>query len=200
MPILEKTIADLTPDARNANKGTQRGGALLEDSLRKFGAGRSILIDRNGQVIAGNKTLEGAASIGLDNVLVVQSDGTKLVAVQRTDIDLDTPEGRGLAVADNRTSEVGLEWDGEELKSLIEEGLDLSSMFFDNELARILGEVETPDDPREHWDGMSDLGSKPEAFRTINMHFRTEEDVEAFGALIGQSISDDAKYLWHPKK
>jgi hypothetical protein len=28
-------VADLTPDAQNANKGTERGGAMIEDSLRR---------------------------------------------------------------------------------------------------------------------------------------------------------------------
>ena len=44
-------------DSRNANKGTERGLALLDKSLRQYGAGRSILVDKNGRVIAGNKTL-----------------------------------------------------------------------------------------------------------------------------------------------
>ena len=49
------SLADLTPDPRNANLGTERGLAMLERSLRETGAGRSILVDRAGRVIAGNK-------------------------------------------------------------------------------------------------------------------------------------------------
>jgi hypothetical protein len=37
-----KTIADLEPDKRNANKGTVRGRAMLDHSLRTLGAGRSL--------------------------------------------------------------------------------------------------------------------------------------------------------------
>lgn len=33
-------ITDLTPDSRNANKGTVRGLAMVEDSLAQYGAGR----------------------------------------------------------------------------------------------------------------------------------------------------------------
>lgn len=44
-PEVEVTdLSALTPDDRNANKGTQRGTGMLEDSLRKYGAGRSILM------------------------------------------------------------------------------------------------------------------------------------------------------------
>ena len=69
----------LATTAENANKGTERGQKMIEDSLRAYGAGRSILIDKNGRIIAGNKTAENFGSIGLEDVLVIQTDGTKLV-------------------------------------------------------------------------------------------------------------------------
>ena len=36
-------LSDLTPDDKNYNKGSEFGNSLIEKSLRKFGAGRSIL-------------------------------------------------------------------------------------------------------------------------------------------------------------
>lgn len=60
-----KKVSDLTPDGRNANKGSARGNALIERSLRKYGAGRSILLDRNGAIIAGNKTAENWSAAGM---------------------------------------------------------------------------------------------------------------------------------------
>ena len=62
--------SELTPDIRNANKGTERGRGALETSLRQYGAGRSILVDKHGRIVAGNKTLETAAEIGLDDFFV----------------------------------------------------------------------------------------------------------------------------------
>lgn len=91
--IIETKIENLVPDDLNANKGTEYGQHLIENSLRKFGAGRSILIDRNNRIIAGNKTIENAANIGLDNVIVVETDGNQIVAVKRKDIDLDSEKG-----------------------------------------------------------------------------------------------------------
>ena len=99
-----KKLADLTPDSHNANKGNPRGNQMIEDSLRQYGAGRSILLDKHGAIIAGNKTVENCGAIGMDDVIVVQSDGTKLVAVQRTDLDLKDAKTRQLAIADNRAS------------------------------------------------------------------------------------------------
>jgi hypothetical protein len=54
-------FSDLVPDDRNANHGSKRGAALIKKSLRDYGARRSILLDKNNRVIAGNKTLEQAS-------------------------------------------------------------------------------------------------------------------------------------------
>ena len=94
---------DLIQDDKNFNKGTSKGKELMDKSLSRFGAGRSILIDKNNKVIAGNKTLDAFKG---QEVEIVESDGTKLIAVKHIDIDLDTPEGRELALADNQTSKV----------------------------------------------------------------------------------------------
>ena len=88
-----KTIADLTPDGENFNRHTEFGSKLLEDSLRKFGAGRSVLVDKDGNIIAGNGVVETAASIGMEDVVVVKTDGTKLVVVQRDDLSLVQRDG-----------------------------------------------------------------------------------------------------------
>jgi DNA modification methylase len=134
-------LSDLTPDLKNANKGSERGQHLIEESLRQYGAGRSILIDKNGVIMAGNKTAENFGAIGLDDVIVVQTDGTKLVAVQRTDLDMMAdPRARELAIADNRASEVSLDWNADVLKELGEE-IDLMKFWSADELAALLPPV-----------------------------------------------------------
>jgi len=109
----------LRPDSQNANEGTQRGRGLLEKNLRKLGAGRSILADKNGNIIAGNKTIEGAAEIGLP-VRIVETDGKELVVVKRMDLDLYSEtdkRGRTLAYADNKVAELDLWWKPEQIVS-----------------------------------------------------------------------------------
>jgi len=113
-------ISELIPDNENANKGSEFGNSLIEKSLRKFGAGRSILLDKNNKIVAGNKTIENAASIGLNNVIIVETDGTKLVAVKRNDIDLNTKEGREMALADNASAKANITWDDEVIEQLNE--------------------------------------------------------------------------------
>ena len=115
--VIETNIESLVPDNKNFNKGTEYGDRLMDESLRKFGLARSIVIDKNNRIIAGNKTAEKAADIGFTDVLVVEVDGNQLVAVKRKDIDLDSAKGRELALADNATSKANIAWD----ESLIEE-------------------------------------------------------------------------------
>jgi len=83
-----KKLSDLKPDTRNANRGTKRGSEMIQASLKEYGAGRSILLDKHGNIIAGNKTAENFGALGHEDVLVVQTNGDQLVAVQRMDLDL----------------------------------------------------------------------------------------------------------------
>src|SRR5713101_7035587 len=82
-------LVDLKPDPHNANRGTERGRAALERSLREYGAGRAVLIDRHGRIIAGNKTVDQAKRLNIP-LRVVKTDGHHLIAVQRNDLDLVT--------------------------------------------------------------------------------------------------------------
>ena len=109
--VIETNIESLVPDNKNFNKGTQFGDHLMDESLRRFGLGRSILIDKNNRIIAGNKTAEKAADIGFTDVVVVEVDGNQLVAVKRKDIDLDSAKGRELALSDNATGKANLCFD-----------------------------------------------------------------------------------------
>ena len=126
-------IEDLIPDDKNFNKGSQYGKSLMNKSLSKFGAGRSVLIDKNNRIIAGNKTAEEFAEIGLENVQIVETDGKTLIAVKRNDIDLDTPQGREFALADNQTALKNIVIDAELVEAELSEvvceewGVELSN-------------------------------------------------------------------------
>ena len=151
--VREAKLSELLPDERNANQGTERGRYMLDHSLRQYGAGRSILVDKSGRIIAGNKTVEVAADVGLEDILVVQTDGTKMVVVQRVDLDLQEGDAaRLLAYADNRSSEVNLDWDADQIHFDLDVGLDLAGLFLPGELDGIretqLSEVGSGSDGR----------------------------------------------------
>lgn len=119
--IKEIDIDQLVSDDANVNAGTERGRELLDRSLEQFGAGRSVLLDKDNKLVAGNKTAQSSIKRGIKKVLVVETEGEVLVAVRRKDIDLDTKEGREMALADNAVGKADLAWNKEALKKAEEE-------------------------------------------------------------------------------
>ncbi len=125
MPKSVKPIKGLSPDKANANRMTVRGRGRVAYSLGRYGAGRCVVVDEDGNVIAANKTLEAAEALGLP-VKVVQTDGTTRIVHQRADLDLyGDPIARQLAYADNRTSEAGIEWDAEQIARDVADGVEV---------------------------------------------------------------------------
>lgn len=135
----EASLEEFFEDPSNANNGTERGHAMLERSVRELGAGRSILVDKNGVVIAGNKTREAALNVGLKDAIIVETDGRKIVVVKRTDLDLlKGGAARQLAYADNRIAEVDLAWNPDALRKSLVDGTDLSMFFSQKEIVNLL--------------------------------------------------------------
>lgn len=119
-------IRDIIPDDHNFNAGTEKGREMIEKSFRELGAGRSILLDKNNRIIAGNKSQQAAIATGITKVRIVDTDGDEIVAVRRRDVDLDSKVGRELAFADNATQQVSLAWDETELQQAAQDyGLDI---------------------------------------------------------------------------
>ena len=160
-------------DEHNANKGTERGKKLLVQSVKELGGGRSVLLDKNGKLIAGNKTFDAATEAGL-KVRIVQAGRDELVAVQRTDLDLDDRNGeaRRLAYMDNRVGEVDLAWDAEQIAADAEAGVDFDGVgFLEGELRQLLEQVQATEEAG------SDLGDQSESGENL---------VAKWGVLPGQ--------------
>ena len=135
-------IEELRQDGHNFNKGTHEGQRLIEKSFKELGAGRSILIDKDNNIIAGNKSQQAAIASGIQKVRVIETDGTELIAVKRTDVELDSAKGRLLAFADNKTAEVNLSWDEVQLSQIETEVEDFSAIDWNHEISSPLDEAE----------------------------------------------------------
>ena len=156
---MEQTIniQELVQDQHNFNKGTAEGEKLMQKSLTELGAGRSILIDKDGNIIAGNKTQKAAIAAGIQKVRVIESDGSELIAVKRTDLSIDSKKGRELALADNVTTQVNLAWDAVELESVAaQEGIDLPDWGLDPKDLGIAQEQEPQEAKEDDFDEEKD--------------------------------------------
>lgn len=103
-------MSEIHFDDDNANMGTEKGDRIVEKSLKKLGFGRSVLLDKDNKVIAGNHVLKGSAKQGFNKkIITVDVDGDTIVAVRRTDLTLDSAKGRQMAIVDNHSAVVGID-------------------------------------------------------------------------------------------
>lgn len=155
-------ISALTFDPRNARKHTPRNIGMIQESLQRFGPLRGIVIDEDNVILAGNGVAEAAIQAGIERVRVIDFGARETITIEPDTSDepaitairvshLTEEDKRLYAVADNRAGELS-EWDTAELAALQDAGADLSTMWFDDELAALL--TATPGDPG---------GAEPEA-------------------------------------
>jgi hypothetical protein len=122
------TIGDLVHDRTNPRKHNPRNLKVIVDSLHDVGFARSIVIDENNEILAGNGVTEAAALAGIEKVVEVEADGNTIIAVRR----------RGLTDEQKQRLKY---WDTEQLLADMNAGLDLSTMFSDKELDALLQDI-----------------------------------------------------------
>jgi hypothetical protein len=150
MPKAQTHISDLHQDPRNARLHNERNLDMITASLTEVGTARSIVIDEDNIILAGNGTVLAAEKAGITNVRVIEAKGDEIIAVKRSNL---TPEQkRKLAMFDNRAAELA-KWDTEVLQELADGGLDLSNFFNNDELEELGRHIEhnvfTDDEPIE---------------------------------------------------
>ena len=128
-------IKDLVPDPANRRKHNPRNLGMVSDALRAVGAARSIVIDEDNVILAGNGVTEAAAEAGITRLRVIEADGNELIAVRRR--GLTGEQKRALAIYDNRTAELA-EWNAEQLETDKAAGLSLQPFWNEAEEANIL--------------------------------------------------------------
>jgi len=89
-------------DPKNYRKHSDKNKRVIKKSLDELGAGRSILTDADDCIIAGNGVAE---QWGDRPVKVIETDGTELIVVKRTDITTDDKKRKELALVDNHASD-----------------------------------------------------------------------------------------------
>jgi len=169
-------IADLKFDPENARVRTAKGEAMIQESLRQVGAARSIVIDENGTILAGNGTVEAAGQIGIDNVVIVEASGDEIIAVRRK--GLTDEQKKKLAYYDNRTGDEA-EWDMEQVARDLLGGYDFLEELFENDDIAIEGGWDLPDEE-------SDFTQM-----TFTLHKEQAETVKAAIALAPKESNDN---------
>ncbi|WP_300268409.1 hypothetical protein [Microbacterium sp.] len=147
-------ISQLKHDPNNPRRHTPRNIGMIQHMLQLVGPARSIVIDEHNEIIAGNGVVEAAAQAGIEHVREYNRETGELgppppngepaiLAVRVT--GLTDEQKRQYAVADNRTTDLS-GWDASALQKMLDEDVDLSGLFFDDELGAILETLRDDDD------------------------------------------------------
>lgn len=103
MEIVDTSAIRLDP--RNYRAHNKRNKELINKSLRACGAGRSVVMDSEGALIAGNGVYEQAQKLKIPTK-IVGTDGLELVVVRRKDLKTADKKRQKLAILDNSASEL----------------------------------------------------------------------------------------------
>jgi hypothetical protein len=125
-------------DTKNARKHGARNKKLVRDSLAEVGAFRSIAVDGEGIVRAGNETYAQALALGL-KIKPVEAAPNELVAVVRK--DLIGRKAERAALLDNGAGATS-EWDAQYLTALAGSDAELlNGIFTEDELLEMEAEA-----------------------------------------------------------
>jgi len=135
--IHDGKLDQFRPQETNTRIHPARSIGMLEQSIGEVGWMGAVTVAADGEAFDGSLRIETIAT-ALDGAhpIVVDVDGTRPVIVRRTDIaSADTPLARKASVWANRVAEVS-EWDKTVLTDWHTEGdIDLSAMWYTEELA-----------------------------------------------------------------
>ena len=200
-------MSNIKFDKRNYRTHNQKNKKLIKKSLEECGTGRSIIVDSNEEIIAGNGVYEQAKAMNIP-VKVIETDGTELIAVKRTDLHTDDEKRTKLAILDNSTADssemdYALLQKDFELVDLMSMGIDAVNLniqenagdtedIFDNLPDEIAGENLNPDELEEI------KGDDSTATERVVITFMPDqkEDVEQLLGMQINKIVYDAKEIF----
>jgi len=192
--IERRKVDDLIPYARNARTHSDEQVAQIAASIKEWGWTTPVLIDEDGEIIAGHGRVMAARKLGIEEVPTMTATGwTKAQKQAYVLADNQLPQNAG--------------WDMDllkiEMQDLSSEGFDLSLIGFDDgaimNLALPVEEGQTNAD--EEWEGMPEFEQDDKtSFRHVIVHFENNDDLTEFFSIIGQNHTDKTKSIWFPEQ
>ena len=187
-----RTLSSLKPFKRNARTHEKEQIRRIAASIGEWGFTIPILIDEEGEIIAGHARAEAAKLLDLTEVPVIVASGWT------------EAQKRAYVLADNQLHITNSGWDGDllkdELLGLKELDFDLSLTGFSApELSQWLAH-ETFGNPETEWTGMPGFEQADQmAFKSLKVNFPNQDAVAKFAALIGQVITEKTRFIWFPQ-
>lgn len=190
--LVSRAVADLTPYAGNSRTHSEAQIAQLAASIAEFGWTNPVLIDEDGGIIAGHGRVLAASKLGMSAVDCIILPG------------LTDEQKAAYVIADNKLA-LNAGWDAEllkvEISMLGQADFDVAlTGFAEGELTSLFLEVQQGEtDAKKEWEGMPEFEQEDKSgVRQITVHFESQSDVEEFARLIGQSLTEKTRSIWHP--
>lgn len=210
----EKSPLILKPNPLNPNRMSDEDKQRLVKALTVFGDLSGIIFNRRtGLMVGGHQRIDVLQKSKMEVVDLPQPEADGTVArgwlingKNRFALRVvDWPEKKANAamVAANRFGRVGAD-DVDMLQEIIKEidvgEFDLDVIGYTRSAVEMILGVK-PTNPKEAWQGMPEYEHEDQMpYRSIIIHFNKEKDVEAFAALLNQTISEKTKWLWYPEQ
>lgn len=181
----KRKLGDLIPWERNPRYIKNAAAERLVESHDDFGQVETIAIGPNNELYNGHQRLSvWAGEYGLDFEVDVRVSNRVLTEKEREKLTVFLHKG---AIGDFDMDELANSFDMDEL---------LTWGFNDREL----GINTEPDDVDELWKGMPEFEQEEQKpYHTIKVHFASDEDIEAFATLVGQTVTNKSTHIWFPK-
>lgn len=180
--------ADLVPHPRNSRTHTQDQVAKVAESIRRFGFNNPVLV-KGDVIVAGHARVEAAKLAGVTEVPTLDLS------------HMTDDEVRAYLIADNRHAE-NAGWDREVLRAelgYLEEEFGPGVLGFDDaSMAQIMADEGF--NPQDEWRGMPEFRQEDKgAFRSITVHFKDQESVDAFAKALNRNLAKSTKFIWYPE-
>lgn len=182
----KRKLSELKPWQRNPRQIKADQAARLRESFEEFGQIEPIAIGPNNEVYNGHQRL---------SVLMAQYGGEHVVEVRVSSRALSEKEREKLTIFLHKGA--AGEWDFDTLSEW--DVPDLLEWGFKPYELGIPG-ADSGFNPEDEWEGMPEFERSPLSFRSLHIHFDTQEAVDEFAELIGQEITAKTKSIWHPAK
>ena len=181
-------IVELIPNPKNPNHHPETQIDLGARIIKAHGWRWPIAVS----------TRSGFITKGHGRLLFAQKLGVKEVPVDYQDYDNEAAEWQDV-IADNRLQEFA-EPDRNLIREIIANNIDAINIELTGYRPELLKEGVSID-PVAEWEGMPDFAQEEKlGVKTLIVHFETMEAYAEFAGLIGQSITEKTKFIWHPKK
>jgi len=190
-PVKKVKLDNMNPAPYNPRAMDDAERAALHASMKRWGLADTITWNkRTGNIVGGHQRYDELLEDG-------QTEASVVV------VDIPEEEEKALNVVLNSPRAQG--HFTESLDALVNEVKaklpDLPSELRLDDL--VIPDLDIPDvanNPNDEWNGMPEFENEDQgSFRKLVVHFKSQEDVDAFAELLGQKVFPRAQYIWFPE-